>query len=302
MSEFITATTIIPLATDDGSLLHLHAETAGPEDGPLVVLLHGFPEFWYGWRSQIGPLACSGFCVVAPDQRGYNLSDKPEGAAHYRLDRLASDVLGILDHYGREKAIIVGHDWGAAVAWHVAIHHPERVERLAILNVPHPAAMMRALRKTGLRQLGKSWYIGFFQIPGLPEFVLRAGGFAAMRRMLRRSGKAGTFTKEDLQRYSEAWRQPGALTAMLNWYRAAFRTYRQAGGSGVVSVPTLILWGERDIALIPELAQWSLEYCAQAHLVRFPEATHWVQHDEAKRVTARLLDFFLEGRRSEETA
>ncbi|HEX2979920.1 MAG TPA: alpha/beta hydrolase, partial [Anaerolineaceae bacterium] len=129
------------------STLRLHAEVAGPVDGPLVVLLHGFPEFWYGWRNQIAPLAQAGFHVVAPDQRGYNLSDKPAGIGAYHLDALAADVLSILDHFKREQAFVVGHDWGAAVAWHLAIHHPERVERLAILNVPHPGAMARALRR-----------------------------------------------------------------------------------------------------------------------------------------------------------
>jgi pimeloyl-ACP methyl ester carboxylesterase len=282
------------LTTADGALLHLHAETAGPPDGRLVILLHGFPEYWYGWRSQIGPLARSGFFVVAPDQRGYNLSDKPHGVAQYQIDALAGDILGIIDHYGREQAIIVGHDWGAAVAWHLAIHHPQRVERLAILNVPHPAAMTRALRSPATGQLGRSWYIGFFQIPGLPEFLLRAGRFAALRGMLRGSSRPDTFSKEDLRRYTDAWKQPGALTAMLNWYRAALRTGGGIRGEGRVSMPTLILWGEKDIALSSENARWSLEYCDQGRLVLFPEATHWVQHDESERVTARLLDFFEE--------
>lgn len=289
MSGLVTSTARIAVNTVEGAPLRLHVETAGPPDGPLVVLLHGFPEFWYGWRGQISALARSGFCVVAPDQRGYNLSDKPRGMEHYRLDALAGDVLGILDHYGREKACIVGHDWGAAVAWHTAIHHPERVERLAILNVPHPGAMAWAVRRT--RQILRSWYILFFQIPGLPEALLRANRFAGMRRMLLASSRPGTFSREDLRRYREAWAQPGALTAMLNWYRAALRSGDGYRETARVRVPTLILWGERDIALIPELAQASLDFCDDGRLVRFPEVSHWVQHEAAERVAARLVGF-----------
>ena len=276
----------------DGTSINLHAETAGAPDDPLVILLHGFPEFWYGWRGQIGPLARSGYFVVAPDQRGYNLSDKPRGYKHYQLDKLTGDIMGIMDHYGREKAIIAGHDWGAAVAWHLAIHHPERVERLAILNVPHPGAMARALRKPLPGQLGRSWYVGFFQIPLLPELMLSAGRHSGLRRMMRVSSKPGTFSKDDLRRYREAWKQRGALTAMLNWYRAALRSGGGYTSTERVSVPTLILWGEQDIALIPELAHWSLEFCDQGKLVLFPEASHWIQHEQSERVTARLLEFW----------
>jgi pimeloyl-ACP methyl ester carboxylesterase len=277
----------------DGAPFHLHAETAGPEDGPLVVLLHGFPEFWYGWRHQIGGLARSGFFVVAPDQRGYNLSGKPRGIRNYTLDKLAGDITGILDHYGRERAMISGHDWGAAVAWHLAIHHPERVERLAILNVPHPGAMNRALLQPLSGQFSRSWYALFFQLPGLPELLLRAHRFAAMRRMLRVSAAhPNTFTAEDLARYVEAWSQPGALTAMLNWYRAVLQGGTRYANQERVRVPTLILWGERDIALVSDLAEMSLAYCDDGRLVRFPEASHWVQHEAAERVTSRMAAFF----------
>jgi pimeloyl-ACP methyl ester carboxylesterase len=280
--------------------IRLHAEASGPEDGPLVLLLHGFPEFWYGWKNQIGPLSKAGFFVVALDQRGYNLSDKPRGIGAYRLEELARDVTGVIDYFGREKAVLVGHDWGAAVAWHVAIQNPERVEKLAILNVPHPAVMARALT-TFTRQVLRSWYIYFFQIPTLPEFLLSQGRYAPMRWMLRASAKRAfakrsTFSNEDLHRYAEAWSQKGALTAMINWYRAALRGMLALGQKGYiqdarkrVTVPTLILWGEQDVALIPEMAGWSLEWCDQGTLVRFPNATHWVQHDEAEQVTERLL-------------
>jgi pimeloyl-ACP methyl ester carboxylesterase len=294
MKTFITNTFAIPT-----NGIRLHAEAAGNPDGPLLVLLHGFPESWYGWRNQIAPLARSGFFVVAPDQRGYGFSSKPQSISAYTIDTLAADILGLLDFFQREQAVIIGHDWGAAVAWHLAIHHPKRVQRLGILNVPHPAALARALSGELPRQMAKSWYIGFFQAPFLPEAMLRAGNFSALRRALRATGRKDAFNRDDLRRYTEAWAQPGALTAMLNWYRAAVRDGLAGadgyfrGRSARVTPPTLILWGERDMALAPELAPWSLEMCDHGQLVRFPNATHWLQHDEPERVTARILDFLM---------
>lgn len=275
--------------------IRLHTIQAGPADGQTVVLLHGFPEFWYGWRRQIEPLAAAGFRVVVPDQRGYNLSDKPKGTGSYQIDTLADDITGLLDALGKEKAIVVGHDWGAAVAWHLATMHPERVEKLGILNVPHPAVMVQHLRGS-FSQLRKSWYMFFFQIPWLPEWVLGRQNARGAAELLRRSGKPGTFTEEDLDRYREAWSQPGALTAMINWYRAMIRTgFRQAVRSSPglprIAVPTLMLWGKQDVALGVEMAQPSIDLCAQGNLVFFENATHWVQHDEAAAVTNRLLEF-----------
>jgi epoxide hydrolase 4 len=243
-------------------------------------------------------LADSGYRVVVPDQRGYNLSDKPPAVEDYRMGALTADIIGLVDHFEREKAVIIGHDWGAAVAWQAAIRYPQRVERLGILNVPHPAAHAHALKKPVLRQWLKSWYIYFFQLRGVAEQMMRARNFATMRKMLVNTSREGSFTKEDLFRYTESWSQPGALRGMLNWYRAAARSALRAsrgdfipGARTQVEVPTIILWGERDMALIPELAQWSKDWCSDGHLVRFPEATHWVQHDETERVNARLLDF-----------
>ncbi len=277
--------------------MHLHTVQAGPQDGPLVVLLHGFPEFWYGWRNQLEPLAEAGYRVVAPDQRGYNLSDKPPGAAAYRVELLAADVVGLIDALGREKAYLAGHDWGAAVAWEVALAYPQRLEKLAIFNVPHLDVMMRFLRGS-FSQLRKSWYIFFFQIPVLPEWVLSLNQCANARRMMRASSKPGSFTEADLDEYVKAWQQPGALTGMINWYRAAFR----GGARGLwrlaktpprrVTAPTLILWGKKDVALSYEMVQPSLDLCDNGRLVTFERATHWVQHDEAEAVTRNLLQFF----------
>src|SRR6266571_7764457 len=203
--------------------LRFHAITAGPKDGPVVVLLHGFPEFWYGWHRQIEPLVTAGFRVVVPDQRGYNLSSKPAGVAPYALTELVSDVLAIADQLGQDKIFLAGHDWGAAVAWSAALLHPQRIAKLAVLNVPHPAVMRKFL-STRPRQFLRSWYIFFFQLPWLPEALFSAFNFHIGSRSLLRSSRPGTFSTEDLAQYRAAWSQPGALTGMINWYRALFHT------------------------------------------------------------------------------
>lgn len=173
--------------------LRFHVATAGPSDGRLILLLHGFPEHWYGWRHQIDPLAEAGFSVWAPDQRGYNLSDKPQGIAAYALPELAADVVGLVRAAGRERAIVVGHDWGGIVAWHLAAIMPETLERAVILNVPHPAVMLRHLRRN-TRQMLRSWYVGFFQVPWLPEAWLGFQCGWPLARALRRTSRPGTFS------------------------------------------------------------------------------------------------------------
>ena len=273
--------------------LRLHVAEAGPEDGPLVILLHGFPEFWYGWRHQIPALAAAGFRVWAPDQRGYNLSDKPSPVRAYRLAELVDDVLGLIDAQGRERAALVGHDWGATVAWVAAARAPARVSRLAILNVPHPAVMLRHLRRS-LRQLVRSGYIAFFQIPRLPEAMLQARRWGGLSQLLLRSSRPDTFSDVDLRRYRESWSQPGALTAMLHWYRAGFRYGSDLSTLGRVRSRCLMLWGVQDVALGQEMAQPSIEMCDDGRLVFIEEATHWVQHDARARVNAELLAFLRE--------
>jgi epoxide hydrolase 4 len=272
--------------------VRLHYVEAG--DGPLVVLLHGFPDFCYGWRFQIPALAGAGFRVLAPDMRGYNLSSRPEGVSAYAPAKLAADVRDLIAERGASSAFVAGHDWGAAVAWLTAIRHPEAVVRLAILNVPHPRRMIEALRRPG-RQLLRSWYMFVFQLPQLPERGLAAGDWWALRQPFG-DARAGAFTPDDLDRYREAWSQPGAATAMLNYYRAALR--RPPGGAAgrslaPVKAPTLVIWGERDRHLGAELAEPHPEDVpALDRVVRLPEASHWVQHDEPDRVSELLIDFF----------
>lgn len=273
--------------------VRLHAQAAGPSGGPLVILLHGFPEYWGGWLHQIGPLAEAGLRVVAFDQRGYNLSDKPPSVSDYDIDLLAGDVLAVMDHFGRERASLVGHDWGAGVAWHAAGLHPARVEKLAVLNVPHGGAMTRALRRPLLAQWRKSWYIFAFQIPRLPELGLRAFGYRPLMRAIERSARPGTFSADERARYRQAWGQPGALTGGVNWYRALLR--RALAGRPPaprrVAAPTLILWGDRDDFLEPVLADWSLDWVDDGRVVHFPDATHWLAHEEPDAVNAHLIEF-----------
>ena len=268
--------------------LSLHVAEAGPEDGPPTILLHGFPEFWYGWRHQIGPLAGAGFRLIVPDQRGYNLSDKPAGIAAYHLDALANDIVALADACGASTIRLVGHDWGGLVAWWTASLYPERIDRLAILNAPHPAVVGDYMRRHPGQWL-RSVYVGLFQLPRLPERVLAADRCRALRQGLVRTSRPGAFTRADLDRYVEAWRQPGAMTAMLNWYRALVQLARTEPPR--VRVPTLILWGKRDNALQAGLAEASLAFCDTGRIRWYPQASHWLAHEEPDAVSADLAGF-----------
>ena len=226
--------------------------------------------------------------MVAPDLRGYNLSDKPKGIENYQMEELTKDILGLIDALEYEKVNLVGHDFGALVAWMLATKHPERLHRLGIINVPHPAVMWRFLRRD-FEQMRRSLYALFFQLPWLPEMAMSVGNWRGASLSLRRSGKPHAFTEEDIEKYREAWSQPRAMTAMLNWYRAAAR-YRPELTNGMrVSVRTLILWGVQDFALSRRMARPSLDYCDDGNLIFFPDATHWVQREEADEVNRHLL-------------
>ena len=226
----------------------LHVTQAGPPDGTLVILLHGFPEFWYGWRRQLPFLAESGYRVWCPDQRGYNLSDKPGGIAPYSLDETSADVIGLIDAAEREKACLIGHDWGAAVAWWTAMKYRERLEKLVILNVPHPIVSGPTIRHHPI-QRRKSWYIFFFQIPWLPEALLRLGNWRTLEKAMLASARPGAFSQADMEEYRKAWSQPGAMTAMINWYRAAVRNPPKLPPNRMVSTPALIIWASTTAIL-----------------------------------------------------
>jgi epoxide hydrolase 4 len=276
----------------DTNGIRLHVVQAGPKSGVPVILLHGFPEYWRCWIHQIPALANAGFRVIAPDQRGYNLSDKPRGIKRYRIDELVKDVLGLIDSLEYEKVNLVGHDWGAAVAWYLAYQHPHRLQRLGILNVPHPLVFRRFVTRD-FEQIRRSWYAFFFQLPWLPEMGMRADNWRGAVRALRGSGKIHTFTNEGVTKYKEAWSQPGAMTAMINWYRAV-RYQTKLPKEMRIKVPTLILWGMQDAALTHRMARPSIDHCDDGKLILFPDSTHWVQHEAAEQVNHYLIDFLLD--------
>ena len=274
--------------------IRLHYAESGSGD-TLVILLHGFPEFWYSWRHQLIALG-EKYHVVAPDMRGYNLSDKPARVEDYRIEVLVEDVVGLIQHFGVEKAVIVAHDWGASVAWALAQKYPERVSKLAVLQVP-PAAVWRA--NMSLRQFLRSWYMFFFQIPRVPEWVISKGNFAAIEKTFTENvARKGSFNGAEIELYKEALRQPGALTAAVNYYRANVRrvmTQRKASGTpadGRIRVPTLFIFGEQDFAILPATVAGVGKYIdAPYRESRIADSGHWVQNEAADEVNAALLDF-----------
>lgn len=269
--------------------VRLHYAEAG--DGPVVVLLHGFPDFWYSWRHQIPVLAEAGYRVIAPDMRGYNLSDKPPGVSPYSIEHLTRDVDQLLDHLGVPTATVGGHDWGAIVAWFFAMWHPQRLDRLMILNVPHPATAARG--GFNPRQWLKSWYILFFQLPVVPELATSAGDFAALRRFYRDDAVPGTFSSRDIDLYVEAARRSDRLRYPINYYRAMLRRNPLGLRSRLRTIeqPVLVLWGDQDAHIESGLAEPPQEWVPRLELHRFPEASHWVHMDEPVEIGARMLDF-----------
>lgn len=282
----------------DANGLRFHCVTAG--EGPLVVLLHGFPEFWYSWRHQIPALARAGFSVVAPDLRGFNDSDKPVGVEAYRMGFVVEDVAGLIRTLGHERAAVVGHDWGGAAAYAFAMLHPEMTDRLAVLNCPHPAAFSGALREGNLEQLRKSWYMFFFQLPETPEELLSANDFQFLKRFAYASSRKGTFTAKVLRAYVEAMAKPGALTGAINWYRAMFRRgLPPVREYPKISAPTLVIWGTRDHFLGQELTRGTRRhFSGPFRLVYLPGVSHWVQQEAPAQVNRLLLDFLKQSPRN----
>jgi epoxide hydrolase 4 len=268
----------------------LHYATAGSGER-LVVLLHGFPEFWYSWRHQIEALS-DRYTVVAPDMRGYNWSDKPSKISDYEMDNLVDDVTGLIRHFGRENAAVIGHDWGAGVAWAIAMKQPEYLWKLGALQVP-PFAVWR--KNLTLKQFLASWYMFFFQIPALPEFLLRQSDFALLQRALQNSTfKKDVFTDEIIKEYKKAWSEPFALTAMLNYYRANFfqRFTSQSSVAQKIKVPTLFIYGEKDRAVLPETVKDVGQMIdAPFSEFRIPDAGHWVQQEAYLEVNDALREF-----------
>jgi len=267
----------------------LHVVEAG--SGPPVLLLHGFPEFWYSWRHQLPAVAAAGYRAVAPDLRGYNESDKPPGVESYRPSKVVGDVAGLIEYMSAGPAVVVGHDWGGVIAWLLVMRRPDLVRALVVMNAPHPATFMKELPHA--RQLLRSWYMFFFQLPWFPEALLRFQNFRMLGHTFRRQPeRPGAFTPADVRRYKEALAKPGALTAAVNNYRAAFR-YRREGERVFRPVrgPALGIWGERDSYLNPHVLDGLPLWAPDAQLVRLPQVSHWVQNDAPGDVNRLLLHF-----------
>ncbi len=276
--------------------LRFHVACAGSGDR-LALLLHGFPECWYSWRYQLPLLARLGYRAWAPDLRGYGESDRPRELGDYAIEALVEDVGGLIDAAAPRETVLIGHDWGAVIAWFAAIRRIRPLDRLVIMNVPHPGV---DLRSGGLRQLFRSWYILFFQLPWLPELLLRAGNYQMVADAFQRMAvNKHRFPEHVLDVYRQSAARPGALTAMVHYYRALVRgggMLRQRRlGYPAIETPTLMLWGERDAALGKELTYGTADLVRELTLRYLPDASHWVQQDDPDRVNA-MLDAWLEGR------
>ncbi len=267
----------------------LHVAEAGPQNGRAVVLLHGFPEYWYGWRHQLGALAAAGYRVVAPDQRGYNLSDRPPGIPAYDIDVLARDILGLADRLNEGRILLVGHDWGAAVGWWLASRYADRLEKFVAISAPHPAVWVRAMRHDR-EQRKRSRYVRLFRLPWLPEILLAHRNFTTLTSALLSTARAGALSEADIEAYRTAWSQTGAMTSMVNWYRALLaRDWRHAEFRGLTPL-TLVVWGERDQYGTSALAESSAKLCERASFIHL-DASHWIQHDAPESLNGLLLDF-----------
>ncbi len=267
--------------------INLHYVTQG--EGPLMLFLHGFPEFWYSWRHQLAEFAKDYTCV-ALDLRGYNESDKPEGVEAYRMEELVRDVEGVIRKLGYDRCILVGHDWGGAIAWSFAYAHPDMLESLIVMNLPHPAKFAAGLQTP--QQLLRSWYIGFFQIPFLPELLIQAGDYWFIEQAFKGMAiRKDAFTNNDILQFKTAAAKPGALTAMINYYRAMLGNNFMHRRWPVLEVPTLMIWGEEDAALGKELTLGTEDYVRDFHLRYIPDCSHWVQQEQPERVNTYMREF-----------
>lgn len=267
----------------------LHYAEMGPEDGPLVILLHGFPDNCLGWRHQMPDLAKAGFRVIAPDQRGYGLSGKPKGIAAYDLDELAEDVIQLGKHFGEEKLRVVGHDWGASVAWWLCATRGDKMEKAAMINAPHPAIWKREMYADPV-QRKKSRYVKMFRLRGIPEWAMRRKNYSALIEALEGSAREGAFEKEEWVQYRKAWSEPKALTSMIHWYRALLKK-ELPKAPGKIDVPVLLIWGEKDQFGDVSLAKKSIELCERGGTLFFAEGTHWVLREEAASINPMLVTF-----------
>lgn len=266
--------------------IKLHYVTQG--EGPLMLMLHGFPEFWYSWRHQI-PEFSSSYKVVALDLRGYNKSDKPQQQSAYVMSEFIKDVEGVIQGLGYDRCVLVGHDWGGMIAWCFAYAYPEMVEKLIVMNIPHPAKFAEGLRTP--QQLMRSSYAFFFQLPVLPELLIQWSDYKAIEFAFKGMAiNKSAFSSQDIEAYKNAASRRGALTAMLNYYRNAFSNMGKQSW-GILQVPTLMIWGEEDTALGKELTYGTQEYVKDFQIRYIPNCSHWVQQEEPALVNQYMRGF-----------
>jgi pimeloyl-ACP methyl ester carboxylesterase len=284
----------------DVNNIRLHYVTAGK--GKLIMFLHGFPEFWYEWKNQLVEFG-QDYQVVAPDMRGYNLSSRPADVEQYRMRYLVEDIRALAEHLGRKKFVLVGHDWGGGVAWAFAMRQPDYLEKLIIINAPHPITFLRELRDNPAQRKA-SQYILVHRTPDAEEIISRDSYAVLVSSLLEDGLKQGYFTDEDRKEYIEAWSQPGALTGGLNYYRAA-HLGPFTGESDeiidadptllVVKVPTLVIWGEKDRWLLAGNLEGLEKYVSNLTVKRIPGSSHWVIHEKPSLVNAYIREFIEDG-------
>ncbi len=268
----------------------LHVVLAGPKTGSPVLLLHGFPEFWFTWHGQMERLAQTGFRVAAPDLRGYNRSDKPSDPAVYTDRHLAADAIGLLDALGWESAFLGGHDVGGGIAWRLAFEHPERFRRAVIFNIPHPRAWEQAPPEEDADSV--SWFRPVFRMPFVPELICRAGDWFLVSYYLRNTSRPGTFGEDELALYKGAWARENAISSMLNTFRAPEVAIEGTPTDLRPSIPVRIVWGERD-AFVPRESATLTEPLLPAGAVHYlPEASHWLLLEEPEETARQMIEFF----------
>jgi pimeloyl-ACP methyl ester carboxylesterase len=274
----------------DTNGLKLHYVTEG--EGDLMLFLHGFPEFWYSWWHQISEFA-KDYKVVAIDLRGYNDSDKPQAQSAYVMTEFVEDVKGVIEGLGYGRCILVGHDWGGAIAWSFSHAYPELVSRLIVMNIPHPAKFAAGLKT--LQQMLKSWYIAFFQIPFLPELLIQLDDYRLIEEAFR--GMAidqSAFTDEDIEEYKNAFAKRGVLISVINYYRNLPDYLSKEQVWDILTMPTLLIWGEEDKALGKELTYGTEKYVQDLRIRYIPNCSHWVQQEQPQLVNQLMREFLIE--------
>lgn len=268
--------------------IDLHVKKGGKSTDPVIIFLHGFPEFWYGWKNQIAFFIRHNYQVIVPDLRGYNYSSKPSSVKEYVVEKTSTDIISLIKSLKENKVFLVGHDWGGVLAWRIAMDFPELLEKIILLNIPHPGVVFSYM-KSHPQQLIKSSYIAFFQVRLLPEFVLKLFNHKVLEKTLITTSNKGTFSYHEIEKYKDAWKQPAAMKSMLHWYRAL--KYSNIQKDKKVDIPLLLIWGRKDRFLSEGLAPLSIQMCMKGTLKYIDDATHWLHHEKPDEVNKMILDF-----------